>query len=447
MTAECSPDQEDFHMNLQRKTSLKRLSALLLCTVMLIGFIPLSARAATQAEVDALTAQRDELAQKRKEIQATIDDLESQKSGVLDLKLALEERTAYNEEQMRLNEQEIALYDQMIEDKARDVEAAKALEAQQLERYRTRVRAMEENGNYDFLALLLNTTSLGALLTTMDDIGEIMESDRQLEDAYIAAREHTEAVKTEYEAYKAELEVKQDELRAEKAQLQAEIDEAVAQIEQIVGEIESNAELAEQLHARQAQLQEQINAKVAEIEAERKRKEEEAKAAAAAAAAANNGGGGGSAGTTGTGVTGTGSFGWPCPSSSYVTSRAGNRFHPIFNEWRYHSGMDIAASSGAAVVASDSGTVCLCGVNGGYGNCIMIDHGNGYYTLYAHLSGYATSYGASVSKGQTIGYVGMTGWATGPHLHFEVRKGNVAIADIEGFCGFSGLTYAPDAGE
>ena len=427
------------------KTQTKRrFIALLLCAVLLAGFLPPSAKAATQAEVDALSAQRDELRKKRQEVQQEIDALQEKQESLLELKRVLDERAEYNRQEMLLNEQEIALYEQMIEDKAKDVEAARALEEEQLQRYRTRVRAMEENGGYNILALILNTTDLGELLTTMDDIGEIMQSDRELEDAYIAAHEHTEQVKAEYEAYKAELEVKQDELRAQQEQLQKEIDEALAYVEQIEEQKRENAELAEQFKAEEAQVQEQINAKVAELEAERKRKEEEARAAAAAAAAANAGSGGGSGGGS---VVGTGSWTWPCPGHNYITSRAGNRYHPIFNEWRYHSGIDIAANTGDAVVAADGGTVTLCGVNGGYGNCIMIDHGNGYYTLYAHLSAYSVSLGAAVSKGQRIGSVGSTGWATGPHLHFELRNSSGAIANVEGVCGFSGLTYAPDAGE
>ena len=434
------------------KTQTKRrFIALLLCAVLLAGFLPPSAKAATQAEVDALSAQRDELRKKRQEVQQEIDALQEKQESLLELKRVLDERAEYNRQEMLLNEQEIALYEQMIEDKAKDVEAARALEEEQLQRYRTRVRAMEENGGYNILALILNTTDLGELLTTMDDIGEIMQSDRELEDDYIAAREYTEQVKAEYEAYKAELEIKEDDLRAQQEQLQKEIDEALAYVAEIEEQKRQNAELAEQFKAEEAQVQEQINAKVAEMEAERKRREEEERrrkeeeARAAAAANANSGGSGGSSG--GGTVVGTGSWTWPCPGHSYITSRAGNRFHPIFNEWRYHSGIDIAANNGDAVVAADGGTVTLCGVNGGYGNCIMIDHGNGYYTLYAHLSAYSVSYGASVSKGQRIGSVGSTGWATGPHLHFELRNGSGAIANVEGVCGFSGLTYAPDAGE
>lgn len=438
-------------MTKSKPNMLRKFFAGLLCAALLLSFLPAPAHAVTQQEVDALAAERDALRQKRKAVQDEIDALRAQQNSILELKLVLDERAEYNKQEMLLNEQEITLYDQMIEDKAKDVEAAKALEDEQLERYRTRVRAMEENGGYNILALILNTTDLGELLTSMDDIGEIMQSDRELEDNYIAAREHTEAVKAEYEAYKAELEVKQDELRAVQAQLQQEIDEAVAYVAQIEQQIAENSAVAEQFRAEEAAVQEALNQKIAELEAERKRREEEErrrKEAEERAKQQQGGGGGSTGGSTGGGtVVATGSWTWPCPGHTYITSRAGNRFHPILNEWRYHAGIDIAANNGDAVVAADSGTVIACGVSGGYGNRILIDHGNGYYTLYAHLSAYSVGLNDSVSKGQRIGSVGSTGWATGPHLHFELRNGNGAIANVEGVCGFGGLTYAPDAGE
>lgn len=105
--------------------------------------------------------------------------------------------------------------------------------------------------------------------------------------------------------------------------------------------------------------------------------------------------------------------------------------------------MDIASNQGTAVYASDGGTVTLAGWNGGYGNCIMIDHGNGYVTLYGHLSSISVSEGQSVSQGATIGAVGSTGNSTGPHLHFEVLQNGSRI-DPEQF--FSGLTISADAG-
>ena len=426
------------------KKKTKSLLALILSVVtvlsLVLGALPTRAYAVTQSEIYALKKERDKIAGQKAAQQAIVDELEAQHADVLERKLALDERNAFTLEQMELNEQEIALYDQMIEEKAREVDDARALEEQQLERYRTRVRAMEENGNYGFLALVLNAGSLGELLTAMDDIGEIMESDRRLEDEYIAAREHTEEVKAEYEAYKAELEAKQATLRAEQVELQRQIDEATDLINQLLEDIEGNAEELAKLQAAQDEAQKEIDQKVAELE--RQRAEEEERRRQEAAANNPSGGGGGSSG--GGSVTGTGSFTWPCPSCTYITSRVGYRWHPVSGQWKYHSGLDIGAAYGASIVASDGGTVTIAGVNGGYGNCVMIDHGNGYYTLYGHMSSIAVSVGQSVSKGATIGYVGSTGVSTGPHLHFEIRQGTT-ILDPENW--FTGLTYAPDAGE
>ena len=436
-------------MRNKRKTTLSLLLAGCLIVSLLFAAMPEKAYAATQYELDVLAAKRDEIRAQQEAQQAHIDELQAQQASALDLKVALEEQTAFTVEQIDLNKQEIQLYDQMIEEKAQEVEAARDREEAQLERYRTRVRAMEENGNYDFLALLLNTTSLGEFLTAIDDIGEIMESDRQLEDAYIAARQYTEQVKAEYEAYKVELQAKQAELREEQKSLENQIVETEQLVAQLIEQIANSEEELALLEEKEATIQNEINDIYAELQRQKREEEERRRQQEEANQGSDNsdGSGGGSSGNSGyTQVTGSGSFGWPCPGHTYITSRAGNRFHPIFEEWRYHSGIDIAANTGDAIVASDSGTVCWCGEKGGYGNCIMIDHGNGYYTLYGHMSGYAVYYGTAVSKGETIGYVGSTGWATGPHLHFEIRYEDT-ILDPEAVGGFSGLTYAPDAGE
>ena len=117
-----------------------------------------------------------------------------------------------------------------------------------------------------------------------------------------------------------------------------------------------------------------------------------------------------------------GEFTWPCPSSTYITSSFGSRLHPILKTWIYHTGVDIGASSGNNILAAASGTVIMASWYGGYGNCVMIDHGGGIVTLYGHASSLCVSKGDTVSRGQVIAYVGSTGRSTGPHLHFEVRK-------------------------
>ena len=151
----------------------------------------------------------------------------------------------------------------------------------------------------------------------------------------------------------------------------------------------------------------------------------------------------GSTGGSDIGSAATGTYVWPCPSSTYITSRYGNRIHPIFGTERFHSGIDISANTGATVIAADGGTVTVADYSSSYGNYVMIYHSNGTYTLYAHMSSLAVSAGQTVSQGQTIGYVGSTGWANGPHLHFEIRNASGNTEDPTAY--FSGLTYAADA--
>ena len=426
----------------QRQT--KRFSAALaafLAFVLLFCALPAPVFAVTQAEIDELERKKEAIEEKVEEKQAVVDELEEKQAGVLEQKKALDERNDYLYEQLNINAEQIALYNELIAQKAREVDAAKAKELEQLERYRRRVRAMEENGQADFLAMLLNANSLGEFLTAIDDIGEIMESDKMLEDAYIAARENTERVKADYEQYKTTLEAKKEELNTEKVRIEAEINEAAELLEKIKGDIDTYSEELAELEQAQKDAEELIEKKIAELEEQRRREEE---AAAAAAAAAGGEGGGG--GYYSDGPIASGNFIWPC-ACTYITSRVGGRIHPISGVYKYHSGMDIGCQYGDAVWASDSGTVILAGENGGYGNCVMIDHGfvNGdhYYTLYGHLSAIYVSYGQAVSQGETIGAVGSTGVSTGPHLHFEIRNSSGPTDFNWRFESF--LTYAPDA--
>ena len=416
-----------------KKKNRNRFLALALSLVMAFAVLPVPADAVSQSEVDALTAERDKITAQRQEKQAVVDALAAQHASIVEQKAAMDERNLYTLQQIQLNSDEIAMYDEMIAEKAEELNEAERLEDEQLERYRVRVRAMEENGNYGFLTVVLKASNLGDFLTAMDDVGEIMESDKALEDQYTAARENTAQVKADYEATKTDIEAKQAELRAEQAELEKDIEEATALILSLEGDMDNKQAEIDAIQAAEDEANSQIADMVAELE--RLRKEAEA---AAAAGGANGGGGSG-----GGSVSGTGSFVWPVPSCTYITSRFGLRVHPITGETKSHTGLDIGAAYGATIVAADGGTITKATVYGGYGNCVMINHGNGYVTLYGHMSSIAVSEGQSVSQGDTIGYVGSTGLSTGPHCHFEVWYNGSRI-DPEQF--FTGLTFSESAG-
>ena len=409
------------------------LLAVLLCVLSLRPLFSIEASAVTQSEIDELEKKKEEINEKKKAQQAIVDALEGEQADFLELKKALDDRNAFTLEQMALNQEQIDLYAQIIAEKSLEVDAARAVEQEQMEKYRTRLRAMEENGDYNILAIFLNASSLGELLTVMDDIGEIMDSDKKLENDYIEARENVESVMAEYEAVKAELDAKQEKLENEQKSLQAQLEETEQMIIDLKNSLDEESETLDAIQKAEDETQAEIDELTAELERQRR-------AAIAASAGATGYTGGGT-------VTGSGSFIWPV-SCTYITSCVGYRLHPISGVWKYHSGMDIGCQYGDSVWASDGGTVCIANWNGGYGNCVMIDHNNGYYTLYGHLSSIVVGVNQTVSQGQVVGYVGSTGMSTGPHLHFEIRSansdGSTTCLDFASW--FSGLTYSPDSG-
>ena len=118
------------------------------------------------------------------------------------------------------------------------------------------------------------------------------------------------------------------------------------------------------------------------------------------------------------------------PVPGRITSGFGMRFHPILHVRKLHTGVDFGAPYGTPIHAAAAGVVLLAGYTRGYGNCIIIDHGGGIATLYGHCSSLGVSEGQSVKQGAVIGRVGATGYATGPHLHFEVRKNGVPVQPL-----------------
>ena len=252
---------------------IKSLLALFLCVAMCSGLVletmPVTAHAVTQAEIDALKAQRDAIKAQRQEKQAVVEQLEAEKASVVEQKRAMDERNTYTLQQIQLNSDEIKLYDEMIADKELELINAQQLEQQQLERYRSRVRAMEENGNLNYFAMIFKSNNLGEMLTAMDDIGEIMENDQALKDAYTRARENTEEVKLEYEAYKDDVEAKQEVLREEQKELEKDIEEATKLILDLEKDLENRQAEFDAISAEEDAANAAIDKLIAQMEAER----------------------------------------------------------------------------------------------------------------------------------------------------------------------------------
>jgi murein DD-endopeptidase MepM/ murein hydrolase activator NlpD len=207
----------------------------------------------------------------------------------------------------------------------------------------------------------------------------------------------TEAMYLQSEQTKAELETKQ-------AQLEADMESACRLLESIDENLDEYSAMLARDQETQTEIEALIVTKEADLAAVRA-----AEAGTAAGATVDSEEGEISAWMI-----------WPSYTDT-ITSEYGYRTNPVSGIYKLHAGVDIGASSGTDIYAAADGTVVLAQDYGSYGNCVMINHGNGYTTLYGHMSSIAVSDGQTVTQGQTIGYVGATGDVTGPHLHFEVR--------------------------
>jgi murein DD-endopeptidase MepM/ murein hydrolase activator NlpD len=357
-----------------------------------------------QAELDDLDGQKSDIQNQLDLLQAKIEGLDYEKASLLEKKVILDEKNQLTQEELVVIQEQLEILEGLMESQQEELEQAREQEQYQKERWLTRVRAMEESSNLSYLEVLFDATSFTDFLTRLDLVNEIMDYDRDLEADYIAARENVEQLESETEAMYLQSEQTKAELEEKKAQLEADIESACRLLESIDENLDEYNTLLAQEQETQAEIEALIVSKEADLAAVRA-----AEAGTAAAATVYS-----DEGETSTWMI------WPSYTTT-LTSEYGYRTNPVSGVYKLHAGVDIGASSGTAIYAAADGTVVLAQDYGSYGNCVMINHGNGYTTLYAHMSSIAVSDGQTVTQGQTIGYVGATGDVTGPHLHFEVR--------------------------
>ena len=357
------------------------------------------------------------LAASSKEIKEKIEGLKEQEAAVeakqreLDVEIAGKQSELLDQvERKNQIDQKISLTQQAIEIKTQEIADAEQDEADEYELFRKRVRAMEETKTTSYLGVLLGAGSFSELLSRLEVINDIMTYDRDVMANLKEARERKETAKQELENDRAE----SAQIKWELEQQQKEAEEKSAEVEALLEQLNSDYQYTASEIAR---IQEDIDAAQKEIarieeeqrkaeEARRKAEEEKRRAAEQAKYVG-------------------GKFLWPLPSpyySNYITQGFVYRVHQFTGKYGLHGGIDIGCPSGTSIYAANSGTVVTSTRVKSYGNYVMIDHGGGVYTLYAHMSQRLVSEGDKVTRGQVIGKVGMTGYATGPHLHFEIRK-------------------------
>ncbi len=258
----------------------------------------------------------------------------------------------------------------------------------QTENLNSRLRNMYKNGNIGFLDVLLDSGSFSEFLTNFDLVKIIHQSDQEVLTELEEAHAVVEAKKEEVEALQAELETSRAVTAEQKQTVETKKKEIAAsneETEKMIEELQADADA--------------LTAKLQSMQSS------------------------GEVSSSSSSKYLGGEMAWPVPNATIVTSPFGYRTHPISGTRRFHTGIDLAGSGcyGTPIVAANDGTVISAGWNGGYGNCVIVDHGGGVTTLYAHASSIAVGYGQSVSRGETVAYIGSTGNSTGPHLHFEVR--------------------------
>ena len=276
--------------------------------------------------------------------------------------------------------------------KEAEIAALENEEQENKELFTKRMRALYEDDSHSGIELLLSSKSLGDLFFRMDLISQVAEFDQKVIADIINQKEMVESAKAELAEKVDELEVVIDKL-----------------------EVEQNEFKAEEKKERDAYNELAADKKAFEAIEEKAKAQREAIIKEAAAKANNSG----SAPISLTGGK------LNKPASGTYTSMYGPRTHPVTGQkGKMHTGVDIAAPTGTSIVAAEAGTVSVSGYDSGYGNYIVVNHGGGLSTLYAHCSARLVSVGAKVTRGQLIAKMGSTGLSTGSHLHFEVRINN-----------------------
>lgn len=366
------------------------------------------AAAVTWADVNDLKDEAGDLADQRKELESQLDALADDKSEALKRKDLLDQQITNLSSQIRNVEAQISTYETLITQTEAELAKAQEKEEAQYELFCSRVRDMEKRGTVSYWSVLFRATSFTDLLGRLDIINEIMDADQAVIDELKALQEEIETKKTELETSKKESEAAKADLVTKKNDLDVQRTKA----NQLVQEIESNeSEYQSTLDAIEAE-EESIQKKIVQLSQQ---------------LAAQNGSSSSAA---------LGGYIWPV-SSRRITSPFGNRNTGIAGASTNHKGVDIGGVYYTSQVhAAKAGTVIISTYSSSYGNYVVVSHGSGNTTLYAHMSSRSVSVGDYVNQGDVLGITGSTGISSGPHLHFEITENGTRVNPLNYLTGY-----------
>ena len=369
-----------------------------------------------ESKIDSLGEEKQEIVSQKTEVQEKLDEIKAK----LDEKNQLlnESQNKVNELNNKISDLQIAIdnVNNEISNIENDITLKEVEIAEKEEILGKRLRGVYKNsiGN-EILNLILSSDSLGDIISVLSNVKVLVKTDTELINEVVQMKEDLQNQKVDLEKKKSQVEEDKHDLEDTKEEFDKAVEEYQSQVDELkVIEDERNEEIAK-LNDEQKAIQSEIE-KYEEDNADLRAYFNNTSTVNNNTSTSDTN----SSSSTGTTISSSAS-GFIKPSGGSVTCPYGPRIHPVTGVNSIHTGVDFGASYGTPIVAAKSGVVTTVTYNTAYGNMVIIDHGDGTSTLYAHASSFATSVGQTVSQGQTIAYVGSTGYSTGPHLHFEIR--------------------------
>jgi len=358
---------------------------------------PLATAKVTQADINKLKNESSALDRKQAEIEGKLKELANDKKQVLNRRDLLDQQISNTSSQIRNVESQINNYNMLIAQSEAELAEAEQQEAERYDLFCRRVRAMEEQGTVTYWEVLFGATSFDDMLSRLSVINEIMDADQRVIDQLKALQVQIADTKAGLEENKAASQEAKAQLDAKKAELDKQRSEANALVQEIKSNEAEYKDAAAELKAEEERIQAEIVRLSRELAAQQ--------AAAGQSQQTNPGG-----------------YIWPV-DSRYITSTVGGRTSPGGVGSTNHKGTDIGrVGYTSPIYAAKAGTVIVSTYSRSYGNYVVVSHGSGNTTLYAHMSSRKVEVGQYVKQGAVLGITGSTGNSTGPHLHFEITE-------------------------